>query len=103
VAVIKDSSREDKKGMSKNHDYIVFYKLYYRKLAKEHPRWTAAKISKIIKLLWMRRQKLVKRSGTKAKMISKEPKLRVVTGRVLFKKKKVREGINADQAKIMWR
>jgi hypothetical protein len=47
-------------------NYVNFFKLYFEKLSKEHPRWTATQITSVIKLLWRKRK-----NQTKAKKIQK--------------------------------
>lgn len=82
---------EEERSSSKHHRYIVFYKYYYRKLSREHPRWNAAKISYLIKLLWKKQQKC---KATKIKKITefKSKSIKKMTGYFLYKRQKLREG-----------
>ena len=103
MVVHSSSSRQEKAGLPKNHHYIVFYKHHYRKLAREHPRWSATKVSQIIKLLWLRRQRVLKKS--QSKKIAKVPKqrpIKTLTGRALFFKIKASEGYSSPQIRLKW-
>jgi hypothetical protein len=43
--------------------YILFYRYQYSKLVQEHATWNAAKVSQIIKLLWQKKQKVMKKAA----------------------------------------
>lgn len=65
-------------------EYLKFFKFYYEKLSKEHPRWTANQISTIIKLLWKKKQNTDK---SNAKALLRAPKeRRRVSGRMAFRR-----------------
>ncbi len=65
-------------------DYLKFFKFYYDKLSKEHPRWLAGQISTIIKLLWKKKQVTDKHT---AKTTLRAPKeRRRMSGRMTFRR-----------------
>lgn len=52
---IRGRKQRTKEIRSHNKEYISFYKFYYERLTKEHPKWTPTNKTKIIKLLWRKR------------------------------------------------
>ena len=75
--------------------YISFYKFHYRKLAKEHKKWTPIKISFIIKLLWKRQLKREQDSRMMSKKVTRLSlkTKRITKGKSLFRKVKKSEGM----------
>ncbi len=78
------------------HDYIDFFKHYYKKLSSEHRRWTTSQITKVIKLLWKKSKhpkKTLKRTiGLRS--------LKPLSGRRFFRKSK---RLSAFESKILWK
>jgi hypothetical protein len=66
-------------------------------LKSEHPRWSKQQITTIIKLLWR------KRGGNKTTKRRKSISGKSLTGRQLFNKTKLSEGMPRDQIKQLWR
>lgn len=85
AVVAKD---DEPKGLS----YISFYNYHYSRLLKEHQGWKASQITQIIKLLWKRRLRLMKKMET-----IKEKKIKIIrrnmTGRKFFMNLKLRDGL----------
>lgn len=78
-------------------DYISFFKVHYRKMANEHPRWNTQQISSLIRLLWKK-----KKNGRKSlrqwngKLRTSKP----LSGRRYFRKIK---NLDSTVAKLKWR
>jgi hypothetical protein len=69
------------KPVTKNEDYITFYKYYHDRLRIEHPRWNNGQITTIIRLLWKKRGvEQTKRPAAQSK---------AVTGRQLYSRTKL--------------
>jgi hypothetical protein len=79
--------------------YIMFYKENFEMQSRKHPKWSAAKITKIIKLLWQR-AKMQKKAKLKA---PKEVAMRKMSGRMMFKRFKLKEGMNKETIKNKWK
>ena len=43
-------------ALKKSTDYVKFFKFYYEKYVKEHPKWTSTQITTIISLLWKKKK-----------------------------------------------
>lgn len=82
------AKEEEPKSLS----YISFYNYHYSRLLKEHQGWKASQITQIIKLLWKRRIRLVKKMET-----IKQKKVKIIrrnmTGRKFFINLKLRDGL----------
>lgn len=83
------AKEEEPKSLS----YISFYNYHYSRLLKEHQGWKASQITQIIKLLWKRRIRLVKKMET-----IKQKKVKIIrrnmTGRKFFINLKLRDGLS---------
>lgn len=80
----------------KQDEYQSFFKYYYDRLTAEHPRWTVTQINTIIKLLWKKRI-----SKSTRKQITLENKK--LSGRRLYSRVKLGEGLTKDQIKQLWK
>ncbi len=90
-------------------DYLKFFKFYYEKLSKEHPRWLASQITTIIKLLWKKKQIADKKAARATLRAPKERKR--ISGRMAFRRNynySTIEGVERwkqlpGETKIYWR
>jgi hypothetical protein len=48
-------------------EYIQFFRFYYERLTKEHPKWTPNQKTVIIRLLWRKRQLQKKKESSRLK------------------------------------
>lgn len=79
--------------------YIMFYKENFAMQSRKHPKWNAAKITMIVKLLWQReKQQRVARLKAPKKM-----QMRKMSGRMMFKRFKLKEGMSKDMIMNKWR
>lgn len=78
------------------HDYIDFFKHYYKKLSNEHRRWTTSQITKVIKLLWKKTKKQGKNLKRRTAGVRS---LKPISGRRFFRKTKRLSGF---ESKILW-
>jgi len=81
--VVKDSPKVD--GKKANSQYIQFYKFQYAHLFKQHPKWDAFKISKIVRLLWLKRQRYYKSVNQVGKREYKKRFFKKVAGKRHFR------------------
>jgi hypothetical protein len=44
------------KKIKKENEYIKFYKFYFEKYSKDHPRWTTNQKTDIISLMWKKKK-----------------------------------------------
>lgn len=85
----KRISKQDSK--QPRTEYLKFFKFYYDKLTKEHPRWSANQISTIIKLLWKKKlttDKSTARGGLRAPRMGRR-----LSGRMAFRRSHGYSGI----------
>ncbi len=100
---MQSSKRSSHEGGTKKQEYISFYKFYYKKLAREHQKWGAAKITNIIRMLWKRQKKTSETIRTKK---IREPKVKTIkkaSAYQAFKHLKLKESLTAPEARTMWK
>jgi hypothetical protein len=92
----------DKEEEPRSLSYISFYNYHYSRLLKEHQGWKANQITQIIKLLWKRRIRLVKKMEN-----IKQKKVKIIrrnmTGRKFFINLKIRDGLTRETLLPMWK
>lgn len=90
-----------KKERKPQTEYIKFFKFYYDKLSKEHPKWAANQISTIIKLLWRKKSK--KSTSKDLKMSMRKLKmLKPMSGYEAFKREHMMDDMQASDIKERW-
>lgn len=102
VSPFDDLSMEKSKPITKvrrTSTYIHFYKDTYQILSQEHPNWTAAEITTIIKLLWCREKK----SRNIKLKAPKETSMKKMSGKMFFKRFKLKEGMSNKAITIKWK
>lgn len=81
-------------------DYVTFFRHYFDKYRREHPRWTPSQVSKIITLLW-RKNKLNMKSKFKKGKLERSSKIRkLLSGKTAFKKLKK---LNNKDSSRLWK
>lgn len=86
MKIIKSKVKDAKEVKSGNRkDYLEFFKYYYNRLTGEHPRWSTAQTTSIIKLLWKKRNINLK---AKPRVGLRNLVLKPLSGRVMFRKEK---------------
>jgi hypothetical protein len=83
LMVVKDNEKVE--GKKANSQYIQFYKFQYVHLLKQHPQWNAFKISKIVRLLWQKRQRYYKSINQSKNNVFKKRFFKKLTGRRHFR------------------
>lgn len=89
------------KSNAQRKDYLEFFKYYYNRLSGEHPRWSNAQTTSIIKLLWKKRN--INLKAKKPQLSIRNLILRPLSGRVMYRKEKQAMGFNLEQIKQTWR
>jgi hypothetical protein len=80
-----------------NTEYISFFKSYFDRLSKEHPKWSAHQITSIIRLLWMKRKVTDSRPARLMKLA------KPMSGRMTFMRSKRMQGLNPCEMMKNWR
>lgn len=83
LMVVKDNEKVE--GQKANSQYIQFYKFQYAHLLKQHPHWNAFKISKIVRLLWLKRQRYFKNMNQVGNKKFKKRFFKKLTGKKHFR------------------
>ena len=78
-------------------DYINFFKHYFPRLAKEHPKWHSKQITCVIKLLWKKK----KASTISSRKITKLAK--PMSGRMFFIRMFKKSGMVSQEAMKRWK
>ena len=79
-------------------EYLKFFKFYYDKLTREHPRWSASQISTIIKLLWKKKLTTDKTAAKTSSRVLRPG--RKISGRLAFRRA---NGYSGMEAAERWR
>lgn len=95
----KTKTKMIQKG-KKINTYISFYKENFAHMMAIHPLWTPIQITQIVKLMWQREKSM---RGMSKKKAFKTTPTKTMTGRMFFKRFKMREGISAEQVMKKWK
>jgi hypothetical protein len=96
-----DESKTKKiKKAGKMSKYIHFYKENFERMMQAHPTWTAIQITKIVKLLWQREKQ---NRGAKKMPLFKANPMKNLSGRMIYKRFKLKEGLNTAEIKNKWK
>lgn len=83
--------------------YISFYKQNFDELRIKHPNWSATELTKIVGLMWRRQKQSSMTTKRTAEKMEKARPVRRMSGRMTFKRFKLKEGMEKQEIMSKWR